>query len=73
MGGGGGGGKVDLGPTLVSVNVKWLHIVSPTVHRGKYLFRHVTPSEGVTHQFYGQLYPNIIRDIDVSPQYCFHL
>ena len=40
--------------------------VSPSLHRGKYLFRHVNLSEGVTHQFYRQLYPNIIRDIDVS-------
>ena len=32
--------------------------------RGKYLFHRVT--EGVTQEFYRQLYPNIIRDIDVS-------
>ena len=37
----------------------------PTLHRRKYLFHH-TPSEEVTHQFYKQLYTNIIRDIDVS-------
>lgn len=31
----------------------------------KYLFRHVAPSEGITNQFYRQLYPSIIRDIEV--------
>ena len=36
----------------------------PTLHRGKYLCG-AAPSEGVTHEFYRQLYPNIIRDIDV--------
>ena len=51
----------------VSVHVVCgIHFVSPSLHRGKYLFRHVNLSEGVTHQFYRQLYPNIIRDIDVS-------
>ena len=34
--------------------------------RGKYLFRHVAPSEGIDHQFFQQLYPSIIRDITVS-------
>ena len=38
----------------------------PTLCRGKYIFRRVTHSEGVTHEFYRQLYPNIIKDIDVS-------
>ena len=38
----------------------------PTLCRGKYLFHRVTPSEGVTHEFYKQLYRNIIKDIDVS-------
>lgn len=33
---------------------------------GNYLFRHVAPSEGITHIYYRQLYPNIIKDIDVS-------
>ena len=31
----------------------------------KYLFRHVAPSEGITNQFYRQLYPSIIKDIEV--------
>lgn len=31
-----------------------------------YLFRHVPPSEGITHIYYRQLYPNIIKDIEVS-------
>ncbi|CAI8049193.1 Beta-TrCP [Geodia barretti] len=30
---------------------------------GKYLFRHVAPSEGINHQFFRQLYPSIISDI----------
>ena len=38
----------------------------PTLHRSKYLFHHDPPSEAVTHELYRQLYPNIIRDIDVS-------
>ena len=38
----------------------------PTLHRRKYLFHRGDPSEEVTHQFYKQLYTNIIRDIDVS-------
>jgi len=38
----------------------------PTLHRTKYLFHRGDPSEEVTHQFYMQLYTNIIRDIDVS-------
>ena len=38
----------------------------PTLCRGKYLFHRVTPSEGATREFYRQLYPNIIKDIDVS-------
>ena len=33
---------------------------------GKYLFRHVPPSEGITHIYYRQLYPNIIKDIEVG-------
>lgn len=32
---------------------------------GSYLFRHVAPSEGITHSYYRQLYPNIIKDIEV--------
>ncbi len=32
----------------------------------KYLFRHVPTSEGITHMYYRQLYPNIIKDIEVS-------
>ena len=36
-----------------------------TLHRKKY-FHCGAPSEEVTHQFYKQLYTNIIRDIDVS-------
>jgi len=35
----------------------------PTLYRCQYLF-HQTPSGEVTHQFYKQLYTNIIRDID---------
>ena len=31
----------------------------------KYLFRHVAHSEGITNQFYRQLYPGIIKDIEV--------
>ena len=38
----------------------------PTLHRRKYLDRRGDPSEEVTHQFYKQLYTNIVRDIDVS-------
>ena len=38
--------------------------------RGRYLFRHVAPSEGINHQFYRQLYPSIIRDITVSVCMC---
>jgi len=38
----------------------------PTLHRNQYLYNCSTPSEEVTHQFYKQLYTNIIRDIDVS-------
>ena len=41
-------------------------LVSLLLPRGKYLFRHVAPSEGITHQFFRQLYPSIIRDITVS-------
>jgi len=41
-------------------------VLPPTLHRDKYLFCHLTPSEEVTHEFYRQLYPNTIRDIDVS-------
>ena len=37
-----------------------------TLHRRKYLFPLGDPSEEATHQFYKQLYTNIIRDIDVS-------
>jgi len=37
-----------------------------TLHSRKYLFHCGDPSEEVTHQFYKQLYTNIIRDIDVS-------
>ena len=33
---------------------------------GSYLFRHVDPSEGITHMYYRQLYPNIIKDIEVG-------
>ena len=49
---------------FLSMNVFMLPL--PTLCRGKYLFHRVTPSESVTHEFYRQLYPNIIRDIDVS-------
>ena len=38
----------------------------PTLCRGKYLFRRVNPSGGVTHEFYRQLYPKILTDINVS-------
>jgi len=38
----------------------------PTLHRSEYLFDHGTLSEDVTHEFYKQLYPYIIQDIDVS-------
>jgi len=38
----------------------------PTLHRRKYLDRRGDPSEEVTHQFYKQLYTNIIRDHQVS-------
>ena len=38
----------------------------PTLNRNQYLFNRGDPSEEVTHQFYKQLYTNIIRDIDVS-------
>ena len=38
----------------------------PTLHRSEYLFDLGTPSEDVTHEFYKQLYPNTIKDIDVS-------
>ena len=41
--------------------------------RGKYLFRHVAPSEGINHQFFRQLYPSIISDITVSLLYCVPL
>ena len=37
---------------------------------GKYLFRHVPLSEGITLSYYRQLYPNIIKDIEVSPYTC---
>jgi len=32
----------------------------------KYLFRHVVESEGITHLYYRQLYPTIIKDIEAS-------
>jgi len=35
----------------------------PTHHRSKYLFHR---GNLMTHEFYRQLYPSIIRDIDVS-------
>lgn len=34
----------------------------------KYLFRHVAESEGITHLYYRQLYPTIIKDIEVSEE-----
>ena len=54
------GVKVDFGDMRMSMNRH------PTLYRGKYLIRRVTPSEGVSHEFYRQLYPNILRDINVS-------
>ena len=46
--------KVDFGITLCSIGINMNGSMLPllTLHRNKYLFRHLTPSEEVTHQFY---------------------
>ena len=48
------GGKEDFGITLCSngMNTNGLMLSLPTLHREKYLFCYLTPSEEVTHQFY---------------------
>ena len=60
--------KAEFGTTLVSVcmSMNGGMLPLPTLHRSEYLFHHGTPSEDVTHEFYKQLYPYIIKDIDVS-------
>jgi len=64
------GGKEDFGINLygmdMNTNGSMLNVPPLTLHRDKYHFRCLTPSEEVTHEFYKQLYPNIIRDIDGS-------
>ena len=75
-GGGGGGGdsrskngrKGGFWDNLASTNsicmsMNGFMLPLPTLCRGKYLFR---PSEGVTHEFFRQLYPKILTDINVS-------
>ena len=48
------GGKVDFGILLCSTGINMNGSMLPllTLHRNKYLFRHLTPSEGVTHEFH---------------------
>ena len=48
------------------ISMNGFMLLLPTLCRGKYLFHRIIPSEGVTHEFYRQLYPNIVKDIDVS-------
>ena len=59
--------KVDFGTVryrvCMSMNGGMLPL--PSHHRSKNLFHHETP-EDMTHEFYKELYTNIIRDIDVS-------
>ena len=61
---------MDFGMNLcgMDMNTNGSMLPPPTLHRDKYLFRCLTPSEEVTHEFYKQLYPNLIRDIDGSSQ-----
>ena len=58
--------KVDFGTVLYSMcmSMNGGMLPLPTHHRSKYL-HHQTP-EDMTHEFYKELYTNIIRDIDVS-------
>ena len=60
--------EVDVGTTRymhMSMNGFMLPWPPYSPYRGKYLCG-AAPSEVVTHEFYRQLYPNIVRDIDVS-------
>jgi len=56
---------ISLYGMCLSMNCDMLPFPTPTLHRSKYLFHH-GPPEDMKHEIYKQLYPNIIRDIDVS-------
>ena len=61
---------MDFGTTLYNTCTDMIGCVLPlpTLHRSKYLFHHDAISKDVTPEFYRQLYPRFIRDIEVSSQ-----